>query len=116
MKKIQEEKVTAERQANEMRLTAENVALSEQNELLKKELAQLHGTMGHASEHHKNEINLARKNSFREGHSRAADELKKLWGSTEFAAEMMYGKFCLIGKSKLTTSLHRWSRADSQST
>ena len=93
MQKIQEEKLAAERQANEMRLTAENAALFEQNEVLKKELAHLCGTMDHASEYHEHEIDDAGKRGFREGHSSAVNELKSLWGSAEFAAEMMYGEF-----------------------
>ena len=77
-------------------------SLREQTESLQAEITQLRQAVSllqnnkdQNNTEHKQEILKLRKRQFRSGHEAACKELKILWSSSEFAAELMYGELLL---------------------
>ena len=76
----------------------ENIALmeiqrlSELNSSMFKEIDHLQALLDQRLHEHDAAIDKETKRSFKSGHSTAIKEMKDLWSSKEYAAELMYGK------------------------
>ena len=78
--------------SDQEKLRSTNDGLVGSNTSLKKELAALKTLLQKKETDHQNELMVCAQTSHEQGHVAAVEEVKKMWGSKEFAAELMYGE------------------------
>ena len=98
---------------DQAKLHSANDALLSANSLLKQELAALKHKFLKKEEDHKSQLLMCSNESHQQGHFDAVEELKTVWDSKEFAAELMYGK--QSPKAKIILNNRRRERSNSQS-
>jgi DNA-binding protein Fis len=82
----------AQKQAAHIKLSLDFEALTEENLRLKRNISGLNHLIEQTKHANVENISKASQQGFKAGHSTVIKEIKKLWTSHEFAAELMYGE------------------------
>ena len=82
----------AQKQAANLKLSLDFEALTEENLRLKRNLSGLNHLIEQTKHTNVENISKASQQGFKAGHSTVIKEIKKLWTTHEFAAELMYGE------------------------
>ena len=82
----------AQNQAAHLKLSMDFEALTEENLRLKRSISGLNHLLEQTKEINIDNVAKASQQGFQAGHSTVVNEIKKLWTSHEFAAELMYGE------------------------
>ena len=111
IKALKEKLLVAVKNLAEM--TAMNEALMNENDAITNDVIKLQRVLKEKDFNHKRDITKVSLRSQRDGQASVARELDKVWTSSEFAAELMYGEPRFVQYFPFNKS-HRRPRPDTQ--